>query len=138
MKPNNLGGRTFQDAEVPVVISAASHQDEELAGQFAQTADRYEVVRSNILAGRELLGNRRRSYGAHPDLAQDVEDKSRLKLNQPDTNRALGYLMTSYQDGVLFPDDQPVARKMLLEMGLVKPTDKDRFAKFGRVLSGRK
>ncbi len=130
MKPNNSGGRIFQNEEVPVVVGAIYRHDEEFGKRCRDWANRFEEQRQINVTKHEMFSV---LHGPLPDC---YKDERRISLDPIATNKALGHLLESYDDKVLFPDEVPIARRILLEMGLIEPNLKEKILNLGKSAIG--
>jgi hypothetical protein len=126
MKPNNLGGMTYEGAEIPAVIAAASHQDPEFAGWLTEAASSELENQQMTAAGVDIL-----NFGEWFNFK--LMDKSKLgvvpelTLGAIETNMTYGNVAESYFAGLYPHQQRPIARRILIEAGLIEePTKLER------------
>lgn len=137
MKPNSIGGVTYEGREIPVVIAAAAYHDEEFAEYLTEAAEQRLHQQKREASGVSFNPLEMPRIFGPGNISEVMETVNNTKVKTPelplyteDTTRTYGNLMDSLDAGLLLRSQRPIARGILIEAGLVDPTFRERLTGF--------
>src|ERR1700722_9114577 len=133
MKPNNLGGVTYEGGEIPVVIAASAQNDIDFAEHLMAIAEDRLRDQKREASGVNINPMQMPSLFGKGNLFETIDtiDKTEVKvpelpLDTTETNMTYGNLTKSLGANLLLRKQVPIARRILIETGLINTTPKAR------------